>query len=182
MCGAHAATAAGCAACGSADAIGVRPLVLLTGASGVGKTSITAPLQVILPEANVFDSDALLGLGKDLEWESRLHVAHAGAQVGRATVLCGTVLPEWLEDLSARETVGPLHVGLLHCSDEVRAARLLARPAWRQSSSLDFVQAHADFAEVLRERGWRMFDTTSAALDVVAAEIAAWIRELGAAE
>jgi hypothetical protein len=180
-CGAYAATLRGCGECGVVDAISVMPVLVLTGACGVGKTSIVGPLQAALSDVNVFDTDALLGLnqyGERVEWDAWLTVAHAGAQVGRATLLSGTALPEWFDELPARETVGPIHFALLHCDDETRAGRLRGRPAWRQSSSPEFIQAHKDFAAHLLERGWPVFDTSIESAETTSQSVAAWARSV----
>lgn len=178
-CGAYDATARGCAACGDPDSIAVRPLFVLTGASGVGKTTIVVPLQAALPDVNVFDTDALLGLssfGEGVHWDAWLNVVYAGAQVGRSTLLSGTLLPEWLEELPARDLIGPVYIAVLHCDDRARSERLRARPEWRQSSSPEFIERHNEFANALLDRGWPVFDTTSAAPVDVASSIALWVR------
>ena len=163
------------------NVIAVEPLLLVTGASGVGKSTIAAPLQRALPQMAVFDSDALLALqrfGPTVEWEAWLHVAHSAAQGGRPTVLCGTVLPEWLSNAPGRDLVGDVHVLLLVCTDEARAQRLGARPSWRQSHSAEFIATHAAFAAALAGRGWAEVDSSERAIEEVVADVARWAQNI----
>jgi hypothetical protein len=85
-------------------------------------------------------------------WDTWLQLAYAIALNGRATVLCGSLLPEHLEDLPARRLVGPVHCYTLDCPDAVLAERLRARSAWRASSAEAAIVGHQRFAARLRAR------------------------------
>lgn len=104
---------------------GARVFVV-TGAAGTGKSTISGPLRA-LPGCEVFKTDAILhvvALGWDTWRNTWLQLAHAIALNGRATVLCGSFLPEQLERLPARQLVGPIHFCNLDClASELSQAR-----------------------------------------------------------
>jgi hypothetical protein len=169
-----------CPRCGATRRLPGQPLFVVTGASGTGKSAIVEPLRHRLPGCEVFETDAILhvaALGWDAWRNTWLQLAHAIALNGRATVLCGSLLPEQLEGLPARRLVGPIHFCNLDCPDGVLAARLRARPAWRGWTE-ERVTEHQRFAAWLREQIQPTFDTGVLSAEEVADRIAAWIRPL----
>jgi hypothetical protein len=106
-----------------------------------------------------------------------LQLAHAVALNGRATVLCGSLLPEQLQDLPARRLVGRIHFCTLDCPDEVLADRLRARPAWRGWTEQRITE-HQRFAASLRSRILPTFDTNVLNADEVADRVAEWVQRL----
>ena len=114
-----------CPICGRMDdGAAVRPLFVVTGASGSGKTAGLAPLAHLLTGRCVtFDVDWLidaardLGKGPPVRWpafqEAWLAIAHGVAQAGMPTVLLGLFIPRHLEELSARRWVGA--TATFHC-------------------------------------------------------------------
>jgi hypothetical protein len=89
-------------------------------------------------------------LGWDTWRSTWLQLAHAAALGGQVTVLTGTLTPDQLERLPARELIGPIHFALLDCPDDVLASRLQARPPWRGTSSLAKITENQQFAAWLR--------------------------------
>jgi RNase adaptor protein for sRNA GlmZ degradation len=157
------------------------PLFVVTGASGAGKTTVTALLGRRLPECAVFEGDLInqiAVLGWDMWRDTWLRVAHGIAQGGRSTVLCASLLPSQLESLPARKLLGPVHFGNLDCPDDVLAARLRARPAWRHTNTEDAILNHQRFAAWLREHIDPTWDTSTLTVDELAGRIAARIRPL----
>ena len=156
-----------------------RPLFVVTGASAAGKTTVTSALAKALPACEVFDVDVTLhvaALGWDVWRNTWLQLAHSIALNGRSTVLCGSLMPDQLTGLPARCLVGPLHFCTLDCPDEILAARLRARPAWRGFDDALVVQ-HQKFAGWLRGHIAPSFDTSVETPEAVARRIAEWVRE-----
>jgi predicted kinase len=152
---------------------------VVTGASGAGKTTVTAPLQRLLPECAVFEGDLILqvsALGWDMWRDTWLRIAHGVALSGRPTVLCSSLLPSQLESLPSRKLLGPVRFCNLDCPDDVLAARLRARPPWRHSSTEEVILTHQRFAAWLRAHIDPTWDTSSLTPDEVAERVAAWIR------
>lgn len=166
-----------CTRCGETRPLPLRPLFVVTGASGTGKSTVAAPLRRRLPQCEVFESDLILhvaGLGWDTWRNTWLLLAYGIACNDRATVLCGSLEPEQLEALPARPLVGPVHFCNLDCPDEVLAGRLRARPAWRGWDA-GRIAEHQRFAASLRARIRPSFDTSMLSVEQVADRIAAWV-------
>jgi hypothetical protein len=120
-----------CARCGAGERVPALPLFVVTGASGVGKTTVTEPLRRLLPDCAVFEVDLTLqvaALGWEIWRDTWLRVAYGEALHGRVTVLCGSLMPDQLDAVPARKLLGPIHFCDLDCPDDVLAARLRARP------------------------------------------------------
>jgi hypothetical protein len=119
-------------------------LFVVTGASGSGKTTIYPHLVAVLRECVVFDVDWLLdSFGRacapgPINWpafrDTWLSIAHGVAQGGRHTVLLGPLMPDQLSHAAGRPWVTDIHFAVLDCSDDVRRARLAARPPWREQN------------------------------------------------
>jgi hypothetical protein len=138
------------------------------------------PLRRRLPDCEVFETDVILhvaALGW-ATWNTWLQLAHAIALNGRASVLCGSLLPEQLEHLPARRLVGPIHWCNLDCPDALLAERLRARPAWRGSSAEATIAEQQRFAAWLRARIQPTFDTSVLSVEEVADRVAGWVRRL----
>jgi hypothetical protein len=164
-----------CPSCGATHRLPGRPLFVVTGAS-----TIVEPLRRRLPDCEVFETDIILhvaALGWDTWRNTWLQLAHVIALNGRATVLCGSLLPEQLEGLPARRLVGPVHLCNLDCPDAVLAERLRARPAWRGWSEATIVE-HQRFAAWLRTQIQPTFDTSVLSVEEVADRIAGWVHRL----
>jgi ribosomal protein S27AE len=170
-----------CPRCGSESWLPALPLFVVTGASGTGKSTVTAPLRSLLPGCLVLESDVTLhlaALGWDTWRNTWLQLSHAVALGGQATVLTGSLTPDQLERLPARKLIGPIHFALLDCPDEVLAGRLRARPAWRGTSTEAKITENQRFAAWLRARISPSFDTSTASAAEVADRLAAWIQPL----
>jgi regulator of PEP synthase PpsR (kinase-PPPase family) len=88
-------------------------------------------------------------------------------------------MPEKLDACPARPALGEIHYLNLHCSDDVRRARLTARPPWRNSSKPEFIEEHRRFARwLLDESGMPVIDTSDASPEETADAVAEWVRSL----
>jgi hypothetical protein len=170
-----------CRGCGSTRPLRLLPLFVVTGASGAGKSAVVDGLRRRLPQCEVLETDLILHVA-ELGWqtwrETWLLLAHGIALNGRATVLCGSLLPDQLAGLAVRHLVGPIHFCNLDCPDAVLAERLRARPAWRGSSSAENIAEHQRFAGWLRARIRPSFDTSVLTVEQVADRVAGWVGSL----
>lgn len=179
-----------CPQCGRKDDAVLAPLFVVTGASGSGKTAVLAPLARRLRGRCVtFDADLLmdsagaLGGGQPIIWpafwDAWLAVAHGVAQSGMPTVLLGPLIPDHLKDLPARRWTGDIRFLALDCPDELRRARIEARPAWRSRD----VDEQVEFGRWLRRNIPDRIDTSIGTPEDTATAITAWIdRHLTGAE
>jgi len=179
------ARSARCPACASRfDGAARAPLVVVTGASGSGKTAIFAPLATALAEVCLtFDADLLLDAagalsgGRPMDWSAfhaaLLAVAHGGAQSGRATTLLAPLKPGVLESLPARRWIGDISYLLLDCPDDLRRERLVARPPWR----LRDIEEQVSFGRWLRGNIADSIDTSRGSPEEAAGTAAGWVRD-----
>ena len=181
----HVGGAARCPACDHVDpTIAIRPLFVVTGASGSGKTTIFPELLSRMAGwCAVFDVDWLIDplarAAKDgeIDWtafaDTWLHVAHGVAQNGPPTLLLAPFIPENLDVLPGRGWVGDIHYLVLDCPDDERRRRMAARLRWRARD----VDAQIEFGRWLRKNLSPVVDTTSQSPSEVADTVAAWVRD-----
>ncbi len=168
-----------CPRCGAVQRLPALPLFVVTGASAAGKSTVAGPLRRLLPDCDVFDVDITLqvaALGWDTWRNTWLRLAHEVALNGRVTVLCGSLMPDQLERVPARKLLGPIHFCTLDCPDDILAARLRARPAWRHGTIETVVPEHQRFAAWIRTQVQPCFDTSKLTPGEAAEHIAAWVR------
>jgi hypothetical protein len=160
-----------------------RPLVVVvTGASGSGKTAILPELQRLLPGVAVLDKDHMWARDWGQAYDNFFRMAHALARGGIPLVIVGTIIPEHFEGYGCQEvdTVDIRWINV-HCSDEIREARLRSRPAWRKSSSPGFIEEHRSLARRLLDselpEGAPMVDTSSDEIDDSARAVADLVKD-----
>ena len=174
-----------CPACGDVNShAATRPLFVVTGASGSGKTTIFPELlDRMAGWCAVFDVDWLIDplgrAGKDgqVDWpafrDTWLHVAHGVAQNGLPTLLLAPFIPQHLNDLPGRAWIGEIHYLVLDCADDERRRRIEARPKWRSRD----IDAQIGFSRWLRENLAPVIDTSRHSPSEVADTVAAWVRD-----
>ncbi|RAP77235.1 AAA family ATPase [Paenibacillus montanisoli] len=136
------------------------PLFIVTGASGSGKSTLVLELSSMTKDVVVMETDIL--------WDDRynqpetnyrnyremwLRMAKNIAQAGKPVVLCGTTVPEQLEDCEERRYFGETHYIALVCESSLLEERLKRRPTWRASGSDDFIKGMVGFNRWLIEQG-----------------------------
>jgi hypothetical protein len=174
-----------CPVCGAMEPTAVtRPLFVVTGASGSGKSTIFPELLGCLAgRCVVFDVDWLIDpFGRaakdgDIDWaafrDAWLHVSHGVAQNGLPTLLLGPFIPEHLEGLPGRSGVSEIHYLVLDCPDDERRQRIEARPRWRGRD----IRAQTEFGRWLRKNLAPVIDTSTQSPAEVALEVAAWVQD-----
>lgn len=154
-----------CPTCQHVEAQRIVPLCIVTGTSGVGKTTVVPFLRRLLPDWEIFDTDIIHAADWQQHRSNWLRLAHAIAQNGRYTLLCGTLLPADIDRCDHRPFFSKVCYLNLHCDDATRAARLVARPVWRQSASSDFITHHRQFAQWLLDHATTDFDPPLLTID-----------------
>jgi len=146
-----------CTACNAHIEANFLPLFLISGASGTGKSTLVCLLRPLLPDCVVVGGDLLVDVtNRDRQsflgrW---LRVAYATAQSGHPIVIAGVIEKTELDAHVDRSLVGQIHVIGLHTNEEVRVARLQARPRWAKHSAekrAARIAEHVDFAKRVAE-------------------------------
>lgn len=165
-----------------------QPLFIITGASGVGKTTICRALLPLLKECVVLEADILWGMfpvsaeDSDREYHNTwLRVCKNIGQSGRPVVLCGTALPTQLETSRERRYFSTLHYLALFCDNASLEARLRQRPPWRKSGSSDVIERMLGFNGWLQANAattnppMTLYDTGQRSVSESAEDIRQWI-------
>lgn len=175
-----------CTDCLSIESVKILPLFIITGASGVGKTTVVTELRKVIPDFDIFDTDIMWAVGDDwqLQRNNWLRVAYSIAQSNRGTILCGTMMPEEILKCDHYPLFKHVYFLNLHCDDTTRELRLKARPEWRQSGSDEWILQQKRFAQWLIEISATAFDppmptvdTSNDSVQHVAHQIKDWVQK-----
>lgn len=176
-----------CRHCGDVRPFRRLPLLLVTGPSGVGKSTAAVLLASRLSERVVVLDQDLLWIPElqDASGEHRLfrrtwlRMVSAISQNGRPVLLCGTVVPGQFEASPERTLVADIHYLALVCEDEELAARLRARPPWRGWTE-ERIASMVNFNRWIKRSAaetdlpMSLLDTTEASVNDTAAHISSW--------
>lgn len=157
------------------------PLFIVTGASGVGKSTVVPELQKLMPELLIFDIDAIYGYIEDTIVKTNvwLRIARSIAENGRLTVICGTSMPWDAEKCDDYTYFSQIYYLNLHCDDETREKRLRARN-WSDEmigNYKNFAKWLIDNADTAYNPPMPTVETTKSPPSTVAGQIKAWIQQ-----
>lgn len=187
-----AGPAAICPECGFAHPFRRLPLLIVSGASGAGKTTVCHELTGRLDQAVLLDVDILWRAefnrpdnGYRDFFETWLRMAKNIGQSGRPVVLFGAGIgvPENIEPCVERRYLSAVHYLALVCGDQELGARLKSRPAWRESGGEAFIDGQVRFNQWFKEQAERsqppvrLVDTSARTAAETAQEVAHWITE-----
>lgn len=165
------------------------PLFILTGASGVGKSTVCLELAAMMKDVVVMESDILWREEFDQPEtnyydyrETWLRVCKNIAQAGRPVVLCGVGEPGQFEQCLERRYFSELHYLALICDDQILASRLRNRPTWRGPFKEEQIEAQVAFNRWLvnnapqTEPPMTLLDTSEITVAKTVEKVARWIR------
>jgi hypothetical protein len=180
-----------CPECGHRHPFLALPLMIVSGASGAGKSTVCNLLTGRVRDAVLLDSDILWRpeFNKPEDnyrdfFETWLRMAKNIGQSGRPVVLFGAGIgvPSNLEGCIERRYFSGIHYLSLVCDDDRLAARLQQRPAWRQSSQQPFIEEQLRFNRWFRaynQNGGQppitLIDTTQSTPEETAQAVTGWI-------
>jgi shikimate kinase len=174
--------------CGYEHPFQQLPLLIVSGASGTGKTTVCQRLLGQVTQAVLLDSDILWQPQFNTPdtnyrdfFETWLRVCKNISQSGRPVVLfgAGVGVPENIENRIERRYFSKIHYMALVCSDETLPERLQARPIWRGTREPAYIEESIRFNRWFRaydsQPVIKLIDTTSALLEETALQVESWI-------
>jgi len=182
-----------CPDCGYQHPFQYLPLLVVSGASGTGKSAVCNALTGRFHGSVLLDSDILWRpcfntpetKYRDF-FETWLRVCKNIAQSGRPVVLFGAGMgvPENLENCVERRFFSEIRYLALVCSPEILADRLVQRPAWRGTRDPSYIEEHQRFNQWFVDyKGNNLqppitiLDTSVIPLEGTARSVEAWIRK-----
>jgi hypothetical protein len=180
-----------CPECGYKHPFVRLPLLIVSGASGVGKSTVCRVLLGKLNQVVLLDSDILWRAAFDEPknkyrdyFETWLRVCKNISQSGRPVALfgAGVGVPENVEPCVERRYFANLHYLALVCDDDALVERLRARPKWRRCSNPAYIEEHVQFNRWFKENAGEtippidLLDTTGFSTDETAERVVLWIR------
>ena len=174
-----------CPFCHHAHPFLQQPLFIITGASGAGKTTVCDGLVPLMRDQCVMlETDILWGVtpvGSDTYHNMWLRIAKNIAQAGLPVVLCGTDLPEDVEECPERRYFSTVYYLAMVVDDPLLAERLKQRPQWRQSGSTEFVERMVQFNRWLKAHAsttnppMTLYESNDQSIAQTTDEVAGWI-------
>jgi hypothetical protein len=180
-----------CPECGYHHPFRQLPLLVVSGASAAGKSTVCQALLGRITEALLLDSDILwmpvFNTPDDnyrAFFETWLRMCKNISQSGRPVVLFGSGfgVPANLDSCIERRYLGTLHIMALTCDSEILANRLRERPAWRGTGQPAFIEAQLKFNEWFKVNGSQddspitAMDTTNLTQSETSDIVARWIQ------
>jgi len=165
------------------------PLFILTGASGVGKSTVCLELAAKMKDVVVMESDILWRAEFNQpetnyrEYrETWLRVCKNISQAGKPVVLCGVGVPTQFEQCIERRYFSELHYLALICDDQILASRLRNLPTLRGSLKDEYIKEQVVFNRWLlnnaqnTEPPMTLLDTSEITVDETVEKVERWIR------
>jgi len=143
-----------CPECGYQHSFLYLPLLVVSGASGTGKSTVCNHLVGRYQESVLLDSDILWRSEFNTPddhyreyFETWLRVCKNISQSGRPVVLfgAGAGVPENLEGCIERRYFSSIKYLALVCPNEILSERLQQRPEWRGTRDPNYIEDHQRF-------------------------------------
>ena len=179
-----------CPECGFKHPFLQLPLLIVSGASGAGKSTVCQRLLSQMTQAVLLDSDILWRPAFNTPetnyrdyFELWLRLCKNISQSGRPVVLfgAGAGVPENIENCIERRYFLHVHYLALVCSDTILSERLQARPIWRGTRDTEYIDEHIRFnrwfKEYVGQPAIQRIDTTNTSPRETIVQVTSWIKE-----
>ena len=164
------------------------PLFVLTGASGVGKTTTCLALtaktnDLVVMESDILWSDQFNQPERNYRnyREMWLRVCKNISQAGKPVILIGVGEPTQFELCVERRYFSKIYYLALVCNDDVLVSHLKNRPAWRATSGDEFIQRQVTFNHWLKDNAPKsqppmdLLDTSELTPEQTAEDVLRWV-------
>jgi len=182
-----------CPECGFHHPFHRLPLLIISGASGTGKSTVCNHLISRYQGAVLLDSDILWrdefnkpeNNYRDY-FETWLRVCKNINQSGKPVVLfgAGVGVPQNLESCIERRYFSEIHYLALVCSNETLTERLRQRPAWREARGQEWIEEQQRFNQWFIHYNQKnphppitILDTSQQLVETIARKVEHWIHE-----
>ncbi len=179
-----------CPECGYKHPFVFGPLLMISGASGSGKTTVCRTLFGKVKHAVLMESDIIWRSEfntpetkyKDF-FETWLRICKNISQSGHPVALfgAGCGVPENIEPCVERRYFSQVHYLAIVCSDEILRERLLSRPEWRNTREPEFIAAQIKFNHWFKAYADRppisLIDNSSLSIEETSRRVEDWIKE-----
>lgn len=142
-----------CPFCGHTEEINRMPLFIITGASGVGKSTVCRQLFLKEKDYIVMESDILWNNSFNhpennyREYrELWLRMCKNISQIGKPVVLCGSAVPEQFENCLERRYFSEIYYLALVCDEDILCKRLEERVDYK-----NYIKGSIEFNAWLKE-------------------------------
>lgn len=177
-----------CKTCRHAHRFRMTPLLIVTGASGTGKTTVALEIAPTMQDCVCMESDILWSdeFNKPEDDYSQyrnlwLRVAKNIAQSGRPLVLFGTSTPGQFEKCDESRYFSGISYLAFVCNEATLKQRLQRRPGWRKSGTDEVLERMVGFNEWLINNadatGMTLLDTSDMTLAESTEATRDWISE-----
>lgn len=179
-----------CPECGYKHPFIQAPLLIVSGASGAGKSTVCNQLLGRITEVVILDSDILWRPEFNTPetnyrdfFETWLRMCKNISQSGLPVVMFGAGfgVPDNIEPCIERRYFSHIHYLALVCSSEALAERLKQRPSWRGSSEQAYIENHQSFNRWFKNyRGQppiELLETTNIPSEQTTQQVFTWIKE-----
>jgi hypothetical protein len=182
---------ANCPECGYRHRFAQLPLLIVSGASGAGKSTACQILLGRSAQVVILDSDILwrpeFNSPEDnfaAFFDTWLRMCKNISQSGRPVALFGAGIgvPGNIEPRVERRYFAAVHYLALVCDDHALAERLRRRPEWRGSGEPAYIEEHQRFNQWFKtyssaQPPIRLLDTTDLDEETTANQVESWINE-----
>lgn len=167
------------------------PLLIVSGASGAGKTAVYQSLLGKINEVVMLEGDLIWRPEFDKPethyrefFETWVKICRDISQSGRPVVMfnAGMGVPENIEPCEGREYFSQVRYMALVCGDNILAERLRQRPERRTCGDPEYIKEQIEFNQWLKNEGPKvdppveLIDNTNITLEETAKQVASWIR------
>jgi hypothetical protein len=179
-----------CRQCGHRHPFLMLPLLIITGASGTGKTTVGLRLPSVMTDCVCLESDILWQDAfnqPDNDYKQYrnlwLRVAKNVGQSGRPVVLIGSSTPGQFEKCPESRYFSKIAYLAFVCNESALVERLQSRPSWRKSGSDDVLKQMVNFNQWLIDNAsttnppMSLLDTSDISVDQTLAATRMWIRD-----
>jgi adenylate kinase family enzyme len=177
-----------CPFCGYTQEIKRMPLFIITGASGVGKTSISAQLflkekNYIVLERDILWNNAFINPDNDNNEYSELWLRMCKniSQIGKSVVLCGCSTPQEFDNCLERRYFSEIYYLTVVCDNDILLMRLTE---YRNVKSQEWIDSSISFNEWLKDNAQKttpkmhIFDNSHISIEESAKVVDDWILKI----